>query len=65
MDKDRFTSDRNIERYRRLACAAVTGPERTDLLGLLAQEEDKYFDRGGTLVLDIHSGDGKSAWLAA
>jgi hypothetical protein len=45
MDKDRFVSDRNIERYRRLACAAVTGPERTELLGLLADEEDKTIPR--------------------
>jgi len=44
MDKDRFVSDRNIEKYRRLACAATTGPERTQFLGLLADEEDKYVD---------------------
>jgi hypothetical protein len=44
MDNNRFVSDRKIERYRRLACAAVTGHERTELLGLLADEEDKHID---------------------
>jgi hypothetical protein len=42
VDMDRFFSDRNIERYRRLACAATIGTERTRLLGLMAEEEDKY-----------------------
>ena len=41
MDMDKFLSDRNIERYRRLACAATIGAERTRLLGLMAEEEDK------------------------
>jgi hypothetical protein len=44
MDDNRFVRDRIIERYRRLACAAVTGHERTKLLGLLADEEDKPID---------------------
>ncbi len=51
---DRFFSDRNIERYRRLACAATieryrrlacaatTDIERTRLLNLMVQEEDNY-----------------------
>jgi len=44
MDTNRFASDRAIERLRRLACAAINGRERTELLGLLADEEDKYVD---------------------
>ena len=44
MDMDRFVSDRNILRYRRLACAAITGAERKRLLGLLVEEEDKYIE---------------------
>jgi hypothetical protein len=43
MDTNRFVTDRAVERYRRLACAAITGTERTRLLGLMAEEEDKYF----------------------
>ena len=45
MGKDRFLSDQNIERYRRLACAAINAVERERLLGLLAEEEDDYLDR--------------------
>jgi hypothetical protein len=41
MDMNRFVTDRIVERYRRLACAAITGPERMRLLGLMAEEEDK------------------------
>jgi hypothetical protein len=44
MEKDKFVSNRNIERYRRLACAAMTGPERTEMLALLAEEEDRYVE---------------------
>ena len=44
MDRDRFVSDQSIERYRRLACAATVGAERTRLLGLLADEEDKFIE---------------------
>jgi hypothetical protein len=44
MAGDRFASDQSIERYRRLACAATTGEDRMRLLGLLAEEEDKYID---------------------
>ena len=43
MDVNRFSAERLVERYRRLACAAITGPERTRLLELMAEEEDKYF----------------------
>jgi hypothetical protein len=43
MDTNRFAADRLVERYRRLACAASTGPERTRLLELMAEEEDKSF----------------------
>lgn len=43
MNTNRFVTDRTVERYRRLACAAITGTERTRLLGLMAEEEDKYF----------------------
>jgi hypothetical protein len=42
MDTNRFASDRIVERYRRLACAAISGTERMRLLGLMAEEEDKY-----------------------
>src|ERR1043166_4128869 len=42
MDRERFVSDRNIERYWRLACAAIVGTDRMRLLGLLADEEDRY-----------------------
>jgi hypothetical protein len=44
MDMDRFFSDRTIERYRRLACAATTAIERTKLLGLMAEEEDRHLE---------------------
>ncbi len=44
MGQDRFISDQTIERYRRLACAAISGAERKRLLGLLADEEDNYID---------------------
>ena len=40
---NRFAADRAVERYRRLACAAITGSERTRLLELMAEEEDKSF----------------------
>lgn len=39
---NRFAADRLVERYRRLACAAIIGSERTRLLELMAEEEDKY-----------------------
>ncbi len=42
METDRFVCDRNLEKFRRLACAANTGAEREILIGLLAEEEDKY-----------------------
>jgi hypothetical protein len=45
MDADHFVRDREIERFRRLACAALSGPERTRILGLMADEEDKYGER--------------------
>jgi len=44
MGKDRFASDQSVERYRRLACAAISGVERERLLGLLAEEEDSSID---------------------
>jgi hypothetical protein len=39
---ERFVNDQNIERYRRLACATITEAERKILLGLLADEKDKF-----------------------
>jgi hypothetical protein len=44
MDGSRIVNDREIERYRRLACAAMTGAERIRLLSLMAAEEDKYIE---------------------
>ena len=44
MNADRFVMDREIERFRRLACAALSGSERTRILGLMADEEDKYVE---------------------
>jgi hypothetical protein len=44
MGKDRLASDQSIERYRRLACAAISRAERERLLGLLAKEEDSSID---------------------
>ena len=41
MNADTFLRDREIEKFRRLACAALSGVERTRLLGLMADEEDK------------------------
>lgn len=46
MEENRFVSDRLVEHYRRLACAAITGTERMRLLGLMAQEEDRYLVQG-------------------
>jgi hypothetical protein len=56
MDMNRFFSDRNIERYRRLACAATTGIERIRLLGLMAEEEDKYLELEKAEGLRRHAG---------
>jgi hypothetical protein len=41
---DEFVCNRNLDNFRRLACAAKTGATRETLLGLLAEEEDKYFE---------------------
>jgi hypothetical protein len=41
MNANTFLRDREIERFRRLACAALSGVERTRLLGLMADEEDR------------------------
>jgi hypothetical protein len=43
LDLERFISDRNVQRYRKLACAATTEAEREKLLGLLAEEKDRCF----------------------
>jgi hypothetical protein len=43
LNLDRFISDRNVERYRRLACATTTTAEREALLSLLAEEKVKCF----------------------
>ena len=40
---DRFVKDRNLERYRKLACAATTRAEREMLFALLAEEKVKCF----------------------
>jgi hypothetical protein len=44
MDRDRFVSDQIVERFRRLACAAIIDADRMRLLGLLADEEEKYVE---------------------
>ena len=41
MNANTFLRDREIERFRRLACAALSAVERTRLLGLMADEEDR------------------------
>jgi hypothetical protein len=43
LNLDRFINDRNVERYRKLACAATTSAERKALLSLLAEEKVKCF----------------------
>ena len=43
LDLDRFLNDRNVEIYRRLACAATTEAERETLLAALAEEKAKCF----------------------
>jgi hypothetical protein len=40
---DRFTNQRNIERYRRLASAATNRKERLELIDLLAAEFRQEF----------------------
>jgi hypothetical protein len=45
LDLERFISDRNVQRYRKLACAATTEAEREKLVGLLAEETDRCFGR--------------------
>src|SRR6516165_5870327 len=40
---DRFVNDRNLERYRKLACATTTRVERGMLLASLAEEKVKCF----------------------
>lgn len=42
MDMDRFVSEQNIARYRRLASGSITESERRKLLELLAEEEAKF-----------------------
>jgi hypothetical protein len=44
MNANTFLRDREIERFRRLACAALSGTERTRLLGLMADEEDRPYE---------------------
>jgi hypothetical protein len=39
LDIERFVSEQNIDRYRRLAASAITPTERAKLLGLLAEEQ--------------------------
>jgi hypothetical protein len=43
LDLERFISDRNVQRYRKLACAATTEAERGKLLGLLAEAKGRCF----------------------
>jgi hypothetical protein len=42
MDMDRFVNELNLERFRRLASAALTAAERKILFVLLAEEEAKF-----------------------
>jgi hypothetical protein len=44
MDMDRFVTEQNIERYRKLASGALTAPERRAILLLLAEEEAMHHD---------------------
>ena len=43
LDLDRFLNQRNVERYRKLACAATTEAERQTLLVMLTEETVKCF----------------------
>jgi hypothetical protein len=43
LNLDRFLNPRNVERYRKLACAVTTKAERETLLRLLADEKVKCF----------------------
>jgi hypothetical protein len=42
MDMDRFITEQNMERYRRLASTATTDADKILLLVLLAEEEAKF-----------------------
>jgi len=55
MDTNGFVSDRAIERLRRLACAAITGAERTRLLGLMAEEEDHAVEHQTAAAISHYS----------
>ncbi len=43
LNLDRFINDRNVERYRKLACAATTSAEREALFSLLTEEKTECF----------------------
>ncbi len=43
LNLDRFLNDRNLERYRKLACATTTRTEREVLLAVLAEEKVRCF----------------------
>ena len=40
---DRFVNDRNLESYRKLACATTTTAEREILFASLAEENVEFF----------------------
>ena len=46
MDVERFVSEQNIKRFRKLASAATAAADRTTLLALLAEEEAKVIGLG-------------------
>jgi hypothetical protein len=43
LNLDWFVNDRNVERYRKLACGATTAAQRQMLFALLAEEKVKCF----------------------
>jgi len=51
---DRFVNDRNLEKYRKLACATTTEAEREMLFASLAEEEVNCF--GPHARQDVHRG---------
>ena len=53
MNADIFLRDREVERLRRLACAALSAAERTRMLGLMAVEEDKFVNPATSVPLKI------------
>ena len=44
MDTERFVSEQNIKRFRKLASVAIAAAEKRTMLALLAEEEAKFIE---------------------